>query len=879
MEILEIGDLSRDRFRGIFRLTYAGDAHLVLSTKVQANPLSKPTPQPSSSSGSDPDGDTFMPFATASATRGILFAAAPLIVPMQLRLSHVRLRAIIVLVVSKTKGITLVFKNDPLESVQVSSTFDSVAVIAKYLQQEIEGQLKEVFREDLPGIIHRLSQKWLSGTGAKAKKAEGDGSKYGQPTKSSGETAVVDGETSAEPPASVAASKRSRKKSSTGTRKASSDVSGPSRSPKSAKGRSSSKSRAEARPPMPTMPSSQSTPALRIQEEDDEPFEIPLPISTSFDDIESYDPTYGLRPDEVRLPKKGQGFRGLKQLRRAGPGSIIGLGGLLEEEPPNQAELDWLAAQRSEEAVGEGNEGLDDDADEADAHSVQRGHSEWAEDDGLELEEELPESFARSAGDDVDDQADDDVSSSSSSASSSSAQQQLSDPDDAPGDFSRFGYPPASAAFSDTADAFERESRRANSVFGTSPNKSKRTKGRATMSDLIERGSDSAASSSRRGGTGGPRSVTGVGLSTGSAVERAASVFSAGSRGKSASSVGMTSSVSLPRLLPSRPRVFHASSLIRPPDPSVYGGSDVDETWDASSQHVRGLTGGSSTIGPRSHRTESVGGGSTLGRSGPGSSRTFTIRSRRNQGGSLLGRGAASPLHQGGSDFFDRPEFEESAEEDLEEEALDTLGDEMAFNSSTPSHSNSTPSMHSSSKAGTLATLEPEPMDESSPAFRKMVQREQHGGKEGLYRPGWQIETLNTVKPSPRRTQSSTTTPKPSNGAARPPLHSRSTNSRVPGKAGPTGPPPRLHLQDLVHSNQTLSPYTRLGDTRGWATRSMPATPGGLNGSSPASASLVGSEVEEAASTGSGGASGKQRTFRFGQGQSVGSGSGSGSRA
>ncbi len=249
LDILEIGDLSTDRFRGIFRLTYAGDAHLVLSTKVQANPLSagRTSFAPSSSSSSSSSASTpaaatsyeqstgthldlpsppppeqpppaspfgygqqhhnydydftpisspltsslfgsisapatransgsatpanasssgegaAAPHAPSSATRrGILFAASPLIVPMKLRLSHLRLRAIIVLIVSKTKGITLVFKNDPLESVTVSSTFDSVAVLAKYLQQEIEGQLREMFREDLPAIIHRLSQKWLS---------------------------------------------------------------------------------------------------------------------------------------------------------------------------------------------------------------------------------------------------------------------------------------------------------------------------------------------------------------------------------------------------------------------------------------------------------------------------------------------------------------------------------------------------------------------------------------------------------------------------------------------------------------------------------------------------------------------------------------------
>ncbi|KAG8762804.1 ERMES complex subunit [Ceratobasidium sp. 423] len=82
---------------------------------------------------------------------------------MHLRLSHFRLNAYVVLVVSKQKGITLVFKTDPLQNVDVNSTFDSIAVIQKYIQREIEGQLREMFREDLPGIIHRLSQRWLAG--------------------------------------------------------------------------------------------------------------------------------------------------------------------------------------------------------------------------------------------------------------------------------------------------------------------------------------------------------------------------------------------------------------------------------------------------------------------------------------------------------------------------------------------------------------------------------------------------------------------------------------------------------------------------------------------------------------------------------------------
>lgn len=154
LTLLEIGDLSTERFRGIFRLGYQGDAWIEVKCRVQANPLSH-NPHLSASST--------LPMSTP------LLASQPLLVPMTLRLSSLNLRAILILVISKSKGITLVFKNDPLQNVDVSSTFDSIEVIRGYLQQEIEGQLKELFREDLPEIIHRLSQKWFGGAGMSGK--------------------------------------------------------------------------------------------------------------------------------------------------------------------------------------------------------------------------------------------------------------------------------------------------------------------------------------------------------------------------------------------------------------------------------------------------------------------------------------------------------------------------------------------------------------------------------------------------------------------------------------------------------------------------------------------------------------------------------------
>ncbi|ODH12758.1 mitochondrial distribution and morphology protein 34 [Paracoccidioides brasiliensis] len=140
LEILEIGDLAEDRFRGIFKMSYAGDAVLTLKTCVQANPL-----------------NTYLLTRHPFTSPQPLAAATGLTIPLQITLSDIKLSGFVILVFSKQKGITVVFRNDPLESLKVSSTFDSIPFVRDYLQKEIEGQLRILFMDELPAIIHRLS--------------------------------------------------------------------------------------------------------------------------------------------------------------------------------------------------------------------------------------------------------------------------------------------------------------------------------------------------------------------------------------------------------------------------------------------------------------------------------------------------------------------------------------------------------------------------------------------------------------------------------------------------------------------------------------------------------------------------------------------------
>ncbi|TGJ86113.1 hypothetical protein E0Z10_g2643 [Xylaria hypoxylon] len=140
LEILEIGDLAEDRFRGIFKMCYSGDAFLTLRTRVQANPL-----------------NTYLSAKPTFTSPQPLAAAAGLTIPLSITLSEIKLSAFIILVFSKQKGITIVFRNDPLESLKVSSTFDSIQFVREYLQRTIEGQLRNLMMDELPAIIHKLS--------------------------------------------------------------------------------------------------------------------------------------------------------------------------------------------------------------------------------------------------------------------------------------------------------------------------------------------------------------------------------------------------------------------------------------------------------------------------------------------------------------------------------------------------------------------------------------------------------------------------------------------------------------------------------------------------------------------------------------------------
>jgi len=215
-------------------------------------------------------------------SRGMLAAKHPLVVPMLLRLSHFKLSSYVVLVVSKQKGITLVFKTDPLQNVDINSTFDSIAVIQNFIQREIEGQLRQMFREDLPGIIHRLSQQWV-----KAKVEAPYLNKRPPPAPSTRRDTISTSDIFPHRP--LAASdigvhpQLHRTQSSLGSRR-----------PRAASASGASVAGS-------SQPKSVSLPLPPSHE----------PSTSSHPDLENFDPTYGLRPEGLPTKSVFQGFSSL----------------------------------------------------------------------------------------------------------------------------------------------------------------------------------------------------------------------------------------------------------------------------------------------------------------------------------------------------------------------------------------------------------------------------------------------------------------------------------------------------------------------------------------------------------------------------------------
>lgn len=176
LQILELSELTKQSFRAILSFSCANDAYLVLSTKVQANPMGTAnTSNPSDNdkiiqgnlttlknediheSSKKSQRTTFLTGANR-----MLAANKSLIVPMHIRMIDIKIKALIRVSFHAWKGLIIKFLNDPLENVTISTTFDALPRLRSFLQQDIESKLKEAILRDLPDAVYQWSREWIN---------------------------------------------------------------------------------------------------------------------------------------------------------------------------------------------------------------------------------------------------------------------------------------------------------------------------------------------------------------------------------------------------------------------------------------------------------------------------------------------------------------------------------------------------------------------------------------------------------------------------------------------------------------------------------------------------------------------------------------------
>lgn len=175
-EILEIGDLGKNRFRGIFKFNYSGDSSVTLTTKVSASLLKNYNANITDAmvENTEPDYQNSCQELAGFVKPKFVVSDCNFDIPLYVTLSGIKMSSIIVVVFSVSKGLTLVFKNEPLESIEVNSTFDQIKPIARFLQERIETQIGELFKEFLPSMLYKFSLEYTTQSFQQFHKTIGD---------------------------------------------------------------------------------------------------------------------------------------------------------------------------------------------------------------------------------------------------------------------------------------------------------------------------------------------------------------------------------------------------------------------------------------------------------------------------------------------------------------------------------------------------------------------------------------------------------------------------------------------------------------------------------------------------------------------------------
>ncbi|KNC76179.1 hypothetical protein SARC_11310, partial [Sphaeroforma arctica JP610] len=130
-----------ERFKGIFRLAYSGDLSVEFTSKAQLAPVKTPTRQSNIN----------------RLKKGVMAVNKPLVIPVKVSISKWEIDGIANLDMHRTRGVALSFKNDPLVSIKVNTSFDDNKFLAQMLQETLEKEVRDLWTTGIPELVHTIS--------------------------------------------------------------------------------------------------------------------------------------------------------------------------------------------------------------------------------------------------------------------------------------------------------------------------------------------------------------------------------------------------------------------------------------------------------------------------------------------------------------------------------------------------------------------------------------------------------------------------------------------------------------------------------------------------------------------------------------------------
>ncbi|EGG18607.1 histidine kinase [Cavenderia fasciculata] len=146
LELKQVADASKEKFKFIFHVNYRGNGLLELRTKVQANPVYLGT----SIALTRHEKQLLQQLNIGSASN-------PHIMPLSIIITDIVFDGELTVALVNNKSIEASFTTDPLKQVNIKTSFDEFPAVANFIKSLVDTQLRNFIMKDFPTIVSSIT--------------------------------------------------------------------------------------------------------------------------------------------------------------------------------------------------------------------------------------------------------------------------------------------------------------------------------------------------------------------------------------------------------------------------------------------------------------------------------------------------------------------------------------------------------------------------------------------------------------------------------------------------------------------------------------------------------------------------------------------------